>query len=605
MCGISVVLALSAPSAQHNDLDTLQAMIGHRGPDGTGVYREPRIGLGHRRLAIIDTSHAADQPFHWNHAYVLVFNGEIYNYLELREELISLGFHFRTNSDTEVLIAAYEHWGPSCQNRFNGMWAFAIWDRQRGHLFCSRDRFGVKPLFWAQSKGQLFLASEIKQLRAVGIGAKVNSSELSAFLYTGITNSSAQTFFSDIYSIPPGHSLSVTPGGAAPVIERWYDLQSAVSQHPTVHASAISSLLRDSVRLRMRSDVTVGSCLSGGLDSSSIVMLAAEARHYDGVHPPTCIHARATDGEVDEHTYARLVADVASCRMITVVPTPDQFWSQLDAVCLAQEEPFGSPSIFMQYFVMQAAKADGCKVMLDGQGADEVLLGYSKYTVLALADAWRRRGLCGLTRALLNSWQVNPDLNPISSLKYLVGTSLGSLRIAHTKKRLPFLRLSTESSNQLLRAISAVSFDTQRTHLLELFRTSLPALLRYEDRNSMAHSVEARLPFLDYRLVEACLSLVTSEKIHQGWSKYPLRTSSILPHEIAWRRSKLGFNAPERSWIGPRSSLMLQRILQSPIMAEIADLTGLQLAWQGLDRRDQWRLFNTAIWAEVMGLESL
>lgn len=593
MCGLSGVVALWADRIQPDAIDRLHAQIQARGPDGEGFYREPGLALAHRRLAIIDTTTAANQPFLWRDRYVLVFNGEIYNYRELRDELEAEGIRFHTASDTEVLIAAYAHWGEACQHRFNGMWAFVIWDRQTKQLFCSRDRFGVKPLYWAERDQQLFLASEPKQLRALGLGGQVNPEELSRFLFTGIIGATPASFFTGIQSLPAGHSLTVAH--QQPLrIARWYSL-------PTrpVDTNAIPSLLRDSVALRLRSDVPVGSCLSGGLDSSAVVMLAAAARAGAASSPLHCIHARSSDPEVDESAFASLVADASSSRLLTLTPSADQFWQNLNEICRVQDEPFGSPSICMQYFVMQQARASGCTVMLDGQGADEVLLGYSKFMVLALSHAWQSGGLPQLLHTLINSWSANASLTPRTTLQYLAGTLLSPLRAARVRRRLPFLKLPLQPVQRLYGSVSAAATDCRQTQLLELFQTSLPALLRYEDRNSMAHSVEARLPFLDYRLVEAALTLPVDQKIHNGWSKYPLRTSGILPDAIAWRRSKLGFNAPERSWIGGYSRQMLAQTLDSPLIAAIADRGALERSWYRLDRREQWRLFNVALWADI------
>lgn len=593
MCGISAILSLNDDYVPFDSLDRLHSLIESRGPDGQGFYRDSCVGLAHRRLAIIDRSSDANQPFHWDDRYVVIFNGEIYNYRELRVELESYGFKFRTNSDTEVLIASYSHWGEDCQSRFNGMWAFIIWDKLTKTLFCSRDRFGVKPLYWARRDNYIYLASEPKQLHAVGFGSNVNQSELSRFLYSGIVGSSSSTFFNDIHSLPAGHCFLIRPYQSF-TIDRWYSVPESSST-----VIDFKDLLGDSVLLRLRSDVQVGSCLSGGLDSSSIVMLASSLLRKTTACSLQSIHARSIDPEVSEYSYASFVSKLADSSLSTVTPSSDQFWSNINRICKVQDEPFGSPSICMQFFVMEQARALGCPVMLDGQGADEILLGYSKFMVLALLHAWRFGGLSRLLFTLRSSWSANASLTPRSSLQYLIATLLSPLRTARVGRRLSFLNLSLKPVRQLYRSVSSVSGDCRQTQLLELFHTSLPALLRYEDRNSMAHSVEARLPFLDYRLVEAALAMPVDQKIHDGWSKYPLRTSGILPDQIAWRRSKLGFNAPERSWIGGYSRQMLEQTLDSPLISSISDRVSLERRWIGLDRREQWRLFNVAVWADI------
>lgn len=598
MCGISAIFSLEDKYVESSVIRNMHSAIPSRGPDGEGFFQEKEIALAHRRLAIIDTSNNANQPFLWQDRYALIFNGEIYNYRELRDELRALGVNFRTLSDTEVLVAAYAHWGPDCQHRFNGMWAFVLWDRQEKVLFCSRDRFGIKPLYWALRDQQLFLASEPKQLHAIGFGRKVNSEELSRFLFAGLVGATPATFFSDIQSLRPGHSITVSFQQSLR-IDCWYQI-SFSDREP----DKINSLLRDSVDLRLRSDVCVGSCLSGGLDSSAVVMLASEALSGVGADQLRCIHARSSDPEVDESSYAIALAAAAGGSLQTLTPSSEKFWHNIHEICRIQDEPFGSPSICMQYFVMEQARQSGCTVMLDGQGADEVFLGYSKYMVLALSHAWQSRGLLHLLRILTRSWSANASLTPLTTLQYLVATLMSPLRSTRVRSRLSFLQLPIEPVRNIYGAVSAAATDCRRTQLLELFQTSLPALLRYEDRNSMAHSVEARLPFLDYRLVEAALALPVDQKIHNGWSKYPLRRSGILPDAIAWRRSKLGFNAPERSWIGGYSRQMLEQTLDSPLIGAIADRPSLERRWPRLDRREQWRLFNVALWSEIYGVRA-
>lgn len=598
MCGLSAVFALGNESVDCESVKSLHAEIASRGPDGEGFFFDTNIALAHRRLAIIDRSPTADQPFFWQDRYVVIFNGEIYNYRELRSELESHGVQFSTVSDTEVLIAAYSCWGRDCLNRFNGMWAFVIWDLHKEVLFCSRDRFGIKPLYWAQRNQTLYLASELKQLCAIGLGSRANSNELSRFLYAGSVASTSSTFFDGINSLPAGHCLIVSSGQPLH-IERWYQ-----PSHCTVEPGMLPSLLADSVDLRLRSDVRVGSCLSGGLDSSALVMLASSAQAELDHESLRCLHARSSDLEFDESLYASFVADVAGANLQILTPSPDQFWQSVNEICRIQDEPFGSPSICMQYFVMQHARASGCTVMLDGQGADEVFLGYPKYLILALRYALSSSGLCHFLNTFNYIFSANPSLTPRSTLQYLFGAKCSRLRAARARLRIPFLNLSLKPVCDLYGSVASASTDCLRTQLLELFHTSLPALLRYEDRNSMAHSVEARLPYLDYRLVEAALALPVDHKIHNGWSKYPLRSSGILPDAIAWRRSKLGFNAPERTWIDTYSSQMLAQSLDSSLIATIADRGRLESSWSRLDRRERWRIFNVALWADIYKITS-
>lgn len=569
----------------------MHRQIPHRGPDGQGLSIDDHIGLAHRRLAIIDVNNTANQPFVYQKRYTLVYNGEIYNYKELRHELLQVGFNFETNSDTEVLAASYAYWGKDCLHKFNGMWAFLLWDNEKQILFISRDRFGIKPLYWSQRDESIYFASEPKQLRSIGFGSKASVPELSRYLYSGVIGATNETFFQGINSFPPG-SYSVLKPGDDFVIHKWYSLT-----RPSSFTDDFAKLLVDSTELRLRSDVQVGSCLSGGLDSSAIVITASRLRQMSEGSPLQTIHARSTDLEVDESKYAQHVSDLSSSDLHILSPSAQDFWGSIRDVIRLQDEPFGSPSIFMQYFVMRHARSIGCPVMLDGQGADEVLLGYQKYLSLFILEALKSCNPLLVLKSFAHAVS-SANLTPLSLLKYLFGLRLHRIRALHARKRMHFLTLPDEPLRQLYRSISKSATNTRLTQLLEIYHTSLPSLLRYEDRNSMANSVEARLPYLDYRMVESMLDLPLHSKINKGWTKLPLRKSGILPELIAYRRSKLGFNAPERTWIGMYSQEMLLQVLGSTLISQISDIDQLRSSWPHLDLREQWRLFNLAMWSD-------
>lgn len=611
MCGIG---ALFDPWGQtesgriERDIRQLMAPIAHRGPDGEGVYVEAlethpyRLAFGHRRLAILDLSPGGHQPMAWGNRYVISFNGEIYNYRELRLALSAQGFSFRTDSDTEVLLAAYAAWGEAMLDRLNGMWAFVLWDRVERRLLASRDRFGIKPLLWSMNAGLLQIASEPVQLIQFEPDPRVDLNELGAYLYAGKVGAEpARTFVAGLQALPPGSLLRCSVQEPLPKVEPWYSLQSSVAATDSQHASsAYGGLLEDAVRLRLRSDVPVGSCLSGGLDSTAVVMLAARLR-TPAAGPLHCIHALANEPALDESHFARTVADSVWARLHCVAPDRDQVWQSMDTVIKAQQEPFASPSIFLQYFVMAEARRQGCTVMLDGQGADETLLGYSKYITPVLIQAWRQAGPAGIAMALRQSFRSRSQLTTLAVGQLLAGMLLAAPRGQLARRRMGFLKLSFASSRSLYGRISHAAGDPLQTQLLDIFHTNLPALLRYEDRNSMAHSIEARLPFLDYRVVEAALAMPVEARIHNGWSKYPLRSTSLLPDEVRWRTTKLAFNAPDRTWLGG-SPQMRDRVLNSPLISDIANRRHLERSWSGLTLLEQWRLFNVASWAELMGV---
>lgn len=596
MCGISAVVSLGGSPVNPSAIRRLHSPIRSRGPDSEGFFTSSHVNLAHRRLSIVDLTDAASQPFCYLDRYFLVFNGEIYNYKELARDLEVAGFPLRTMSDTEVLVASYAAWGPSCVSRFNGMWAFVLFDTYANSVFCSRDRFGVKPLYWMHHDNQLFLASEPKQLLSLITQPRVDVNELSRFLYAGIPGFGDDTFFAGVKSLAPGHNMSIGVG-CSYSIYRWYQIASS-----PFSPGQFSQLLHDSIDLRLRSDVRVGACLSGGLDSSLLAAMASPRFQASSVDPFLCIHARSLDPEVDESKYASIAADYCGAALETITPSTLQFWGHIREICRVQDEPFGSPSIAMQYFVMRRARSLGCTVMIDGQGADELLLGYPKYLALYLAQAYFSGGFVPALRRLVSSLSSSSSLTSFDSLKYLVATFFSPLRSSHVFRRMRFLALPRTPVQDLYQSISYCARSPFSTQVMEVFKTSLPSLLRYEDRNSMAHSVEARLPFLDYRLVEACLSWPLDSKIFNGWSKYPIRTDPALPLSIAWRRSKLGFNAPERSWIGGYSRQMLSQTLDSPLIASISNRVCLERSWPSLDRREQWRLFNVALWADIYGV---
>lgn len=613
MCGIGALFnpwGRVTPAQMEFDIRRLMAPIEHRGPDGEGFYVDSQgqacssLALGHRRLAILDLSEGGRQPMAWADRFVISFNGEIYNYRELRHSLEALGFHFGSDSDTEVLLAAYAAWGEAMLDRLNGMWAFVLWDRFEKRLIASRDRYGVKPLLWSIRDGVLQIASEPVQLLQLGEAPRADLDELATYLVAGKVGAGpTRTFFEGIHALPPGALLRCSSQDPVPKVESWYSLQAAVGSMDPHHAQqAYLLLLSDAVQLRLRSDVPVGSCLSGGLDSSALVMLASGLRSPEA-GPLHCIHALANEPALDESDYARNVATAASAELHCVAPGRDEVWAAMDAVIRAQQEPFASPSIFLQYFVMAEARRQGCTVMLDGQGADETLLGYAKYITPVLAQAFKRGGFAALARAVGQCFRSRSQLTPFALVQLLGGMALAGPRLQLARRRMSFLHLPITSSSSLYRRISQAAADPLQTQLLDIFHTNLPALLRYEDRNSMAHSIEARLPFLDYRVVEAALAMPVEARIHNGWSKYPLRATALLPDKVRWRTTKLAFNAPDRSWLGGNPQL-LARVLDSPLIAAIADRRQLERCWSGLSLLEQWRLFNTASWAALMGVKA-
>jgi asparagine synthase (glutamine-hydrolysing) len=581
MCGILGVLAsgIWSGAAAHRALDTLS----HRGPDGEGSWSEPlpsggSIWLGHRRLSIIDLSDSANQPM-WDAERVcaLTFNGEIYNYLELRAELQALGVTFRTASDSEVLLEAYKVWGDACVSRLNGMYAFAIWDSRSGRLFAARDRYGEKPLLYVSKPGFFAFASEYKALLTLP-QVSIEHDELR--LLRGAYNPGVgmdgdrQTVFADINQLLPGEAMALEAATLEPRIWRYYDLNPKTPAPGASEAALFDefrALLTDSVRIRMRSDVPVGSCLSGGLDSSAIVCIAreligpsAEYHTFTGVFPGTY---------ADERAYAEEVIAAARSTSHLVEPTAERFVAEAGRFMWHNELPVGSASQFAQWCVFDLAKRQNVTVLLDGQGADELLGGYEQYFV----DYVRSLRQTGQEERLARE-------RPLIRERYPVALTPPGRAL---RDRLPF-RFKHFLANQLGKGTSflfglspevaeriqstAVRPELPGYHALgstlaqDSFGRFLTTLLRYGDRNSMAHSREVRLPFCDHRLAEFALGLPPQMLMGEVQTKRVLRESlrGVLPEPIRTRWNKQGFRPPQDLWFQSKPFLaMAQDLLAS------------------------------------------
>jgi asparagine synthase (glutamine-hydrolysing) len=604
MCGISgIVNVLNQPVSQP-EIQKMTDLIAHRGPDGSGIWHGPNFALGHRRLSIIDLTHNGHQPMSYADHLVITYNGEIYNYLEIKEKLVGLGYFFRSQSDTEVILAAYHEWGVDCVNYFNGMWSFCLFDKEKNILFCSRDRFGVKPFYFLKTDELFAFGSEIKQLLPFCKERRVNQQILLDYLILGYEDHSNETFFEGITKLEQGSNLIYDLDNHSFQVVPYYNLSVRSEYRSLTEIDAVNTYrkcLEDAVKLRMRSDVEVGTCLSGGLDSSSITAISAQILRNKSNRKIKAIHARVNKKSIDESSFAQKVSTFCNTELIMVEPDEEDFISSIDEVIKVQEEPFGSPSVFLQYFVMKKARQLNCLVMLDGQGGDETLLGYERYYP---AYIMKLKGVKKIT-GFLHSSQ-NSKLTRLQLIKYYLYFTNYNIRLNKLKRRNQFLKkevLSKFNSN-LLKRVSLSYLDILKLQKLEINHTQLPHLLRYEDRNSMAHSVESRLPFLDYRSVETALSLPDEYKIDKGWTKNLLRKAmkSLLPEEVIWRRDKLGFNAPEEEWLVRIEDMISSSVNSSPILKTLVDFDKLDL--QHLDIRTKWRLFNVAKWEKIYEVQT-
>ncbi len=577
MCGITGYLA---PGGVSRDVVTAMATrLAHRGPDDAGVELFDRVALGFRRLSILDLSQRGHQPMVRDDAWI-VFNGEVYNYLELRSELAAKGHAFASGSDTEVVLAAYREWGHEALARFNGMFAFAIWDVRKQELFCARDRLGVKPFYYWAGEGQFVFGSEIKALFAhPAVPRRPNAAIIYDYLAFKACDHTDETFFADIERLPAAHYLIVRPNGEI-TQRRWWDVavseQLSASPRETIEMTErFAELCRDSVRLRLRSDVPIGTCLSGGLDSSTIAILANELifdehaidRKLIGNHQKT-FSACFEDKRFDEREYIKLVLDVTGAENRTVFPDVDGWWRDLDQLLWHMDEPFHSTSQYSQHCVMRLVAHAGVKVTLDGQGADELLAGYPGYHAASISTLLARGELRRAAHELKATLAVGGRGQSAADLALRVGYAMMPFARQFRQLAAPFAKLTSDA--RIARFMRpeldakfadrrAAAHDRQNSMLRDLPRrlyhdvtaASLPPLLRYEDRNSMAFGIEARTPFLDYRLVEHAFAMPMSLKISDAWTKRGLREAmtGVLPERIQWRKDKMGFVTPEAIWM--------------------------------------------------------
>ncbi len=594
MCGIAGLYA-SQGRADLGRLHHMGQQLRHRGPDDEGmVLIDPRagqsfthggadtpadvfasglpyapgrgrgdqtqalygLGLVHRRLAIVDLKASGHQPMsdaegrHW-----IVFNGEVYNHIELREELSAMGHRFVSTSDTEVLLAAYKQWGADCLQRFNGMFALAIWDADAKRLFCARDRLGVKPFYYQFDGQNLAFSSEPKAL--VLTQPHRLSAHLPAIrdlLALDWVDHGSRTFFEGLWQLPAGHFLTMSADGLA--VKRWWALDEKryASGAPADFAAEYAALFTDSVQLRLRADVEVGTCLSGGLDSTAVITTASKLANRS-LH---AFSAAYDEGPAfDERPYIRAAVEASGATSHIVVPDGSDFWKVFDGLALTQDEPTAGPGVYSQWKVMQLAHAKGLKVLLDGQGGDETLAGYFRYLPTRLRDHVRN----GEWGAFVSLWgSVSDRLGFATTLlhtfePWLPTALVHALRSQYGQGKDRVLGsalrgVAPEAPKQPRGSRSALwhqlEFDT--------LHRQLPSLLRYEDRNSMAFAIETRLPFLDYRLVEYAFSLPDSQKLDGVTTKAILRRAlgDRVPKSVLDRRDKMGFETPTDLWLRGR-----------------------------------------------------
>ncbi len=554
----------------------------HRGPDDSGRYLDGSVGLGFRRLAILDLSPAGHQPMESEDGQcVLVFNGEIFNYVELRQELIEAGYRFHSTGDSEVLLNAYRHWGRDCLSRFNGMWAFVVYDRRRRCLFGSRDRFGVKPLYLYRNAEQVVLASEIKGIRASGCyRGGVNWAVASRFLLEGHLDDHGESFYEGINPIAAGSAFELDLDGRW-TSWRYWELTRHLGAEPDGPASVFADLFEDAVRIRMRSDVPVGVCLSGGLDSTSILCAASrqQAEHLQGRSGPLqafCYMAK----EFDESKYIQDTLDLTGAQLQELQTGPHELWRSLERMLWFHDEPVHTLTAVVGYQLMELVARTGVRVVLNGQGADETIGGYSSYFM----DYWCeliRRGRWSDAQSQIRAYAAVHGGKPLGMLKdtlaRLLATSLYQVplyRVTSEWRYRRTIRNHAWFSKDLTSSFPLAARGRVNRSLDEALKESvtgspLPLYLRIEDRNSMAHSIEARLPFMDYRLVSFLFRLGPEWKIRGPWNKFVLREAmrGRIPESVRARPDKMGFPTDGRRWFAhdlyePVADLLASRVVK-------------------------------------------
>lgn len=605
MCGISGIINKNKKVVEKSEIKNINDLISHRGPDDEGFYMEKNFAFGHRRLSILDLTSDGHQPMHYLHRYTITYNGEIYNYLEIKEELLKDGYIFSSHTDTEVILASYDKWGEKCVEKFNGMWAFAIYDNEKEIIFCSRDRFGIKPFYYTEIGDKFIFGSELKQLLEFYDENKCNKEILIDFIVTGIQEHTNEVFFKDIYKLEQSHNLIYDLKNNGYQIKKYYSIN--FEYNPTSLDESIKAYekeLERAIDYRLRSDVKVGTCLSGGLDSSSVAAIAGKKYQEKSGKKFIAIHAKSIEKETDESDFAKIVAEASTLDLKIVEPTIKDFKENIEEVIYTQEEPFGSPSIYMQYFVMQKARDIGCTVMLDGQGGDETLLGYEKYYPSAYVDVYKKSGLFKTLKEIRNSNKNNAKMTLSWIAKYTIGSLFSNLRKKEYNRRTSFMKSYINNFN-FLDELAKNYLDINKLQEYEIKYTNLPVLLRYEDKNSMRHSIETRLPFIDYKTLENALNINIKHKIKDGWTKFILRKliDKYLPTEVVWRKNKLGFNAPENIWLKEMDDKMKDEIKESKVLNKILDINKLLTQFSKVDNRLKWRLYNVAVWERVYSVK--
>jgi asparagine synthase (glutamine-hydrolysing) len=634
MCGIAGILKRNSKQIALGHLVQMTNNVAHRGPDDMGLMisrtskecltyetgdpfdtndMDWHLGLGHQRLSILDLSPSGHQPMVYANQYWTVYNGEIYNYLEIRAELEKLGHCFRSTSDTEVILAAYAEWGLDCFLRFRGMWGILIIDMNTNTAILCRDRMGIKPLYWWRTDDMVVIASEIKQLLPLpGFQAKFNAGIVEQYLQTGYENPES-SFFEDVHPVPSGTWIRIPLDSLLPEIpvSYWNPETISISVNSSEDAGQLfKSALQEAVQINLRSDVPVGCALSGGLDSSSVAILIDEIKNRSA--PVLSTFSSVFPGDpTDERQFIDDVLEHIRAHPNFVTPDPGTFWQDWRDFVWKHDEPTGSLSVYASYCVARLARQANVPVVLNGQGGDEILSGYWQTYFLYLRSLAKRGHFVDLTSHFVGALfgGGNPDL--------IQQTPIMLRRYRSRKQRQITLQLSDKKAangSDVLAQIMALNGQERRVY--EIRKMFLPRLLKWDDRNSMAFGIEGRYPLLDHKLIELCLSFAPKTLFHYGWTKWPLRVGlrQRLPETISKRRSKFGFEVPQDRWlVGPLKSSIEDWLTQDrpawdhidrEIVRQLAEAT-----WRTNGKRDElgqalFRILSFDYWLELFAVTS-
>jgi len=628
MCGIAGIYNLSGkPKAESEKLVRQMAdSIAHRGPDDEGFFVDANIALGHRRLSILDLSEAGHQPmFSPDKNLVIVFNGEIYNYVELRDELRKLGHKFKTRTDTEVILASYKEWGVNCLKRFNGMWAFVIYDRRSKRLFGSRDRFGVKPFYYYWDKGLFVFASEIKAILVhPEVKTAPNNQAIRNYLVSGLIDYSKETCFENIFDLRGGQYFVLDKNQLS--IKKYWELAESENKSAGDQACEqdFADLFKDAVKLRLRSDVPIGTCLSGGLDSSAIVCqvneLLVENGKIDQVglkqRTFSACYDRKKFAQIDEKIFIDEVVKKTKVKPSYIYPKPADLVREIKKVIWHHDLPLLTSSAYAQWNVFKLARQHKVKVMLDGQGSDEVLAGYLTFFPVYFASLWRERKFWRLIKELRDFFHLHYRQAFIKQLRQFFKFPLikslqkgirPSLKDIYMGSYFDASLFNQTWYKKFVSAKKRISSNSLKSHTINLLAgKGLSTLLRYEDRNSMAFSIESRTPFLDYRLVKYAFSLPDDQKIRNGETKWIMRRAlgKILPKMILNRHDKIGFETPEEFWLKHDLAPLMKEIFSSKEFRErpyfnafkVIEAFDKFIAGEPINYQLFWRIFNLELW---------